>query len=392
MAIFAYTGLMGHGKSYGVVENVVLPAIQTGRHVYTNIALNMNSILKRWPLAKVTFFESDQILERAFIESIPGGAVIVADEAGVIWPTGTRWVNMSDAQRSFFTEHRHRVGADGFSQEICLLVQDLSLIAKPVRDLVETTYICRKLSKLGLTKRYRVDVFDGSQTGQNPPASKMVAQFYGTYKKEVFQYYHSHTKKDDGANLGTAGLEKAPDTRGNVFKSPMFIGGAIFVLLALPLSAWLMGKVVKGKAPPAPAAAHAAPRVAGGAYRAPVVVSGGVPASPLDSMPLSEDWRYTGTIDSDRYGLYLVITGAKGVRYMAANECRPRFRDYQCVVDGKLVTSYSGEVQPSLFASIKDSSSVSLDKASFTVGDLLPSGGGLSGAKAAPEGSEQKSL
>ena len=38
MAINAYTGLMGSGKSYEVVENVILPALAAGRRVVTNVA------------------------------------------------------------------------------------------------------------------------------------------------------------------------------------------------------------------------------------------------------------------------------------------------------------------------------------------------------------------
>jgi len=36
MAIDAYTGMPGHGKSYGVVEHVIIPSLKQGRHVVTN--------------------------------------------------------------------------------------------------------------------------------------------------------------------------------------------------------------------------------------------------------------------------------------------------------------------------------------------------------------------
>ena len=37
MAISAYVGLPGHGKSYEVVKSVIIPAIASGRRVVSNI-------------------------------------------------------------------------------------------------------------------------------------------------------------------------------------------------------------------------------------------------------------------------------------------------------------------------------------------------------------------
>src|ERR1700739_4798181 len=38
MAITAYTGIMGSGKSYEVVENVILVALLAGRRIVSNVA------------------------------------------------------------------------------------------------------------------------------------------------------------------------------------------------------------------------------------------------------------------------------------------------------------------------------------------------------------------
>jgi zona occludens toxin len=38
MAIKVYVGLMGSGKSYEVVSNVIVPALGRGRRVISNIA------------------------------------------------------------------------------------------------------------------------------------------------------------------------------------------------------------------------------------------------------------------------------------------------------------------------------------------------------------------
>ena len=40
--ITAYVGLPGSGKSYGVCEQVILPALAKGRPVFTNIPFDTN--------------------------------------------------------------------------------------------------------------------------------------------------------------------------------------------------------------------------------------------------------------------------------------------------------------------------------------------------------------
>ena len=45
MPINAYTGLMGSGKTYEVVTNVILPAVLQGRRIVTNIeGINIDQI------------------------------------------------------------------------------------------------------------------------------------------------------------------------------------------------------------------------------------------------------------------------------------------------------------------------------------------------------------
>ncbi|MFU1923019.1 zonular occludens toxin domain-containing protein, partial [Klebsiella pneumoniae] len=45
MAIDAYVGKPGHGKSYGVVEHVIIPSLKQDRHVVTNIPLEVDMLL-----------------------------------------------------------------------------------------------------------------------------------------------------------------------------------------------------------------------------------------------------------------------------------------------------------------------------------------------------------
>jgi zona occludens toxin (predicted ATPase) len=219
MSIVGYSGLPGSGKSYGVVENVVIPALESGRHIITNIPLKTGRLSDDFPQGKVTIFDNrDAEGDPDFfsLEGHPAGVIWIIDEAWRFWKSGMKSVNIPQVQKEFFTEHRHMVGEDGRTNEIVLVTQDLQQLCAFVRDLVEETYRAVKLTAVGQKNRYRVDVYQGGVTGQKP--GKPMRQLYGKYKPEIYQYYKSHTRnKTDFA----AGMEEKADDRANVLKHPL---------------------------------------------------------------------------------------------------------------------------------------------------------------------------
>lgn len=227
MAISAYVGLPGSGKSYGVFENVIIPALREGRVVYTNIPFNDQELMDHCGFLPVPFEVRDlQQNDNWFQEVFESGAIFVCDEAWRVWQGGTRANQIPDGHKSFFAEHRHMVGSNGRSTEIILCTQDLNQIASFVRNLIETTYRAVKLSAVGAQKRFRIDIFGGAVTGQNPPKNQIIRQLYGTYKPEVFECYKSHTMSE----TGTAGDESKADKRANVLKGALF---KLFPLIAI---------------------------------------------------------------------------------------------------------------------------------------------------------------
>lgn len=232
MSIIAYVGRMGSGKSYGVVENVILPALKNGRTIVTNIPLKTGYLTDDFPDGRIIQFNPKEPLEDPEFFNIEkwAGAIIIIDEAWRYWSTGTKASQIPEIQKSFFTEHRHYVGEDGLTCEIVLVTQSLDQISSFVRELVEDTYRATKLSTLGLSKAYRVDVFTGCQKGLS--GGTPIRTLQGTYKPDVFKYYQSHTKnKTDFA----AGMEEKADKRNNIFKSKLFVIGiplAIIVTIA----------------------------------------------------------------------------------------------------------------------------------------------------------------
>lgn len=212
MTIAAYTGLPGHGKSYGVVENVIKPALKNKREVFTNIPMQSEECIKQFGMT-ATQFKTEDIIENPnwWSEVFNPGAVIVIDELWRLWPSGLNAKNVRDQDKAFLAEHRHLVGDNGHSTEIIFVTQDLSQIANFARSLVESTFRVTKLSKVGLNKRFRVDVYFGPVTGVSPPVSKRDREIHGSFKKSTYALYQSHTK----SMTGEAGNETRIDNRFN---------------------------------------------------------------------------------------------------------------------------------------------------------------------------------
>lgn len=227
MTISAYVGLPGHGKSYSVVQHVIFPALESGRTVFSNIPMNHDECFKRTG-NKIIPFETDDILENSnwWTDIFIAGSIIVIDEVWRLWPAGIPAQKARIEDKTFINEHRHMV-ADGFSTEVVLVTQDLSDISNFARNKVDTTFRVVKLTKIGSKKKYRLDVYDGSVTGQSPPKAKRSRQIFGQYKPEIFKLYISQTRGD-----GTYGDESRTDNRFNVLKGIAFkvIPVAIVVL------------------------------------------------------------------------------------------------------------------------------------------------------------------
>jgi len=203
MAISAYIGLPGSGKSYGVVENVILPALKDKREVWTNIPMSLEK-LSQAGYKQPLLFEIEDIQKNIdwFDEVLPKGVLLVLDECQLLWPSGLKQTTANPKHIEFLTKHRHLV-ANGRSTEIILLTQRLSLIANFARAVVEKTLITNNLGILGTPNKYRVDIYAGSITTDSPNLKNRVKDDYGKYKKEIYQFYKSHTSSDEGAGNET---------------------------------------------------------------------------------------------------------------------------------------------------------------------------------------------
>lgn len=327
MAIDAYVGKPGHGKSYGVVEHVVIPSMKQGRHIVTNIPLNSDELVRDFG-GSVAQLPDDWFEVQNLSDLAPNGCVLILDEVWRRWPKGQKANQANITDKSLLAEHRHRVDEAGNSMRVVLVTQDLSQIAAWACTLIETTYRVKKFSR----KVFRVDVFDGYVTGDSPPKSKLVRQTGGKFDKKVFEYYSSATQSKSGG----VGDETTADGRSSVIRSWGLWALGFVVVFGGLFAFFGLKSFFKGPSKPEPVQSVNS-------------VSAARPgAASKPELALSSDWRIQGFIhgsgrNQSGNSLVVIVNKAGKLRYMSFSSCRyyDDFQEAYCIVDGAKVTTWS---------------------------------------------------
>lgn len=344
MAIDAYVGLPGHGKSYGVTEHVIIPSLKQGRKIVTNIPLEEEKLMADFGEhgGEIVQLALDWHEMKDLGEVATPGAVLVLDEVWRRWPSGETTVQAKFEDQQLLAEHRHRVDEEGRSMRIVLVTQDLAQISNWVRLLVESTYRISKKSK----KFYVVTIYMGAVTGVRPPKSAVLRQVGGRFKKEIFEYYSSATQSE----TGLVGDESTADGRANILKSIGLwasVGGAVIlgILGIIGVSAFFSSPP-EAAVPPAAEAPEPVvvnqPEVKANdpAENAKAAVYG------KEEVPLSRLWRVAGFINGKGQGVARVALQASGfgTRFVPLADCEfyPSGIDVYCDVDGERITPWSG--------------------------------------------------
>lgn len=244
MAINAYIGIPGSGKSYEVVKSVILPAFMNGRRIVTNIVgidkeaitdyvyklrgndknFNPNN------LGEIIVVEDKDVLQDNFFpfkgsfddQTIAkSGDLICLDE---VWRIFDSEKSIKETHKSFLAEHRHFTNEKGETCDLVVINQAINNIPKFIKDRIETTYRMSKLSALGFTSRYRIDVYTGARIYK----SNLINSIQSKYDKDIFKLYKSY----DGNNA----KEQKIDSRNNYFKSFKFISIIILMIFFLLVS------------------------------------------------------------------------------------------------------------------------------------------------------------
>lgn len=246
MALSVITGLMGAGKSHQAMKYIIAPAYKAGRTIKTNIkGIKEDELIKycledgtvkEEDLGKLIVFADSSINSKDFYpflteednkevineedSEIKSGDVLVVDEAFQFFGD-----NVSKEVMTFFTMHRHFTEkVSGLSIEICLLVQDHTLINRKIMRLAKNTYICKKLDFLGFSKSYTLKIYDGGKVQKQCLINTKTEK----YDPKIFKLYDSYA--------GGKGKEKNLDKRANIlnsWKTYVVIGFIIAIPFAL---------------------------------------------------------------------------------------------------------------------------------------------------------------
>jgi zona occludens toxin len=338
MAINAYTGWPGSGKSYEVVTAVILPALQKGRRVVTNIyGLQFDEIAAylveqgadKNKLGSVVLVKNEDILTPRFFchdgktddTIVQPGDLVCIDEARRFWGAGSKFL---PGHEIFFREHRHYVHPETHeSCDLVLVTQDISDLDRKLKVIIEMNCHMVKAKKIGLKNTYRVELSEGARTTRNKPYQTIVKK----YNKEFFKFYSSYD--------GKGGNEQAIDKRQNMLKGSLFRVVLPLLLLLLGISVYF----VWGFFHPKPAAA----KVDKNGKTDKAAPSSGSDPAPHSASGVSDTWRISGYML--RAGVVLVVLqdGAGRLRYVYnPPNLRLVGQDIGVVLDGDSFTPYSG--------------------------------------------------
>ncbi|WP_087023011.1 zonular occludens toxin domain-containing protein [Thaumasiovibrio subtropicus] len=193
-------GRPGGGKSYEAVKTHVIPAIETGRMVITNLPLEVDQFCAVYGeqcryLIKIVETNYDQYgnRDRAFSapehyqsdwrDSHGRAPLIVVDECHMVLPRQGADVKTLE----FLSMHRHH------GYDITFITQSHKKLHRDVCDMVQNCYRCQKASALGADNRYVYKVQDGV-TGA------VVKEEIRKYEKRYFKFYKSHTASKGSVN------------------------------------------------------------------------------------------------------------------------------------------------------------------------------------------------
>ena len=359
MAVTAYFGVMGSGKSYEVVSGPLLDAVAAGRRVVTNIdgiseeRIHAHLVKKRGlgvdGLGKVVYVRTDDIKQPRFFpvelehsdgaKVEPGfvqpGDLLVVDEAWKIWPDRGA---LPGEHMAFFRMHRHFVHEHtGVACDVVLMIQAVSGLNRSIRDVIELSFRMVKLKSIGVSKGYRVEMYETARLTK----ANRVGTFVRKYKSEIFPLYKSYA-----ASGGGSGKEAVVDKRQNLFARPLFWVLAVVVLVVGGSAIFFVVRFFHGGM--LKHGAHAASDSGGHASGA-GAASGAAPASgAAAAVPrapgMSEQWRVVGSFAAN--GQYWVVVADESGRLRVQSPAGFVGSGIERAgeVDGKRVAVWSGSL------------------------------------------------
>lgn len=342
MSINAYVGLQGSGKSFEVVSSVIMDALEQGRRVVTNVAginedrIHEYLVSKRKAdadlLGQIVHVTNDRILQPQFfpdeekpeLESVvQGGDLVAIDEAWRFW--GTDNGKLSHEHMQFFRMHRHYVNPKTATTcDVVLMTQDITGLHRSVRNVIEFTFRMYKHKSLGLSKRYRVEIYEGWKLN----TKTRIDDRQKKYDPEIFPLYQSYT--------GGQGMEKAIDKRQNILANRALWAYAIGVVVAMSIGGWGAWRFFH----PADAANE---HVAAGKVKSGPVPATSMPVAAAPAIPaFSEGWRVVGSFETEESRWVVVADEAGRLRVESPSMFSGEGAAIVGQVDGETAARWSG--------------------------------------------------
>lgn len=341
MAITAYTGVPGTGKSYALVSEIIVPAVRAGRRVLTNVSgvkpdAVVDYCIAKWPdeaehVGSVVLFDGQKTIEDGFFPAegdagnsfVQPGDLLVFDEVRMYWPR--RGTKFPPAVMKFLRYHRHFVSSTTHqATDVVLASQLITDFHEDFRGCIERSYKFRKLNSVGLNSRFVWNIWEGPEQRKG----HAISRGGGKYRKEIYALYSSY--------VGGKGSEKATDRRQNILGSPRFMITVVVVVLAAFFAVWGLTGFFKKPADAPIAAAGAAP-LAVGAMPAPVAPGASTPGY-AGAPPVSSIWRISGSIQTPGLNVVVLVDRSGNVRYESpSNFTMVDGRPYAGTVDGQRV-------------------------------------------------------
>jgi zona occludens toxin len=228
-----HEGLDGSGKSYEACVFHIVPALQEGRTVYTNIeGINHEKFSE---ISGVPIIFVERLLfcvyhpeaksqdERIALQSedllkVPNDSLVIIDEIQNMHPTSRQ--QLSADWKKLITEHRHR----GLDFILCgqSMADTHILWRRRIRRLINFS----KLTYFGRPNKYQWRASEVAAGGK----FQEVSRGYREYEKKYFGLYDSFTKE-------TKNKDVYADKRTNVFKAPVvvYLFPISFIVLAVSI-------------------------------------------------------------------------------------------------------------------------------------------------------------
>jgi len=200
MAVVVITGVPGTGKTLFGIQRYIIPALQRGEEVWTNIDGLITARIAL--LFNMDYFDVDarlHLLEHPerFWVGLPKNANVVIDEAQNLW-SNREWQKAENKEvMAYLMEHRH------LGHRVVMITPHVDSLDPGIRRVTELTYRHKTATLMGARTRVRCTVFDQCNTGR----AEGLQAFVWHHDKRIYDCYSSYFSK------GT--LERKPSV--NVF-------------------------------------------------------------------------------------------------------------------------------------------------------------------------------